>query len=97
MNTLLFTLRLAPLNRGLAGRDPHILLAGDHQLELLKRLDRVTAGRRHHSLRIRFAEQGNSLAGLATDSIDLAVVEAPSADCLGELVRVARKAILIRR
>lgn len=96
MNHLLFTLRLSPLNRGLAGRDPHVLLAGRHQLELLERLDTVSPGRRG-ALRIRFAEQGNALAGLATDSIDLAVVEAPSADCIGQLVRVARKGILIRR
>ncbi|HLT04518.1 MAG TPA: class I SAM-dependent methyltransferase [Pseudomonas sp.] len=95
MNHLLFTLRLTPL-QGLAGREPHILLAGEHQLELLKRLDNRSSGRRR-SLRIRFADQDSTLETLATDSVDLAVIEARGVDCIGQLVRVARKGILVRR
>lgn len=95
MNRLLFTLRLTPL-QGLAGREPHILLAGEHQLELLKRLDNRSSGRRR-SLRIRFADQDSTLETLATDSVDLAVIEARGVDCIGQLVRVARKGILVRR
>ena len=95
MNSSLFTLRTAPLARGLAGRDLQILLGGQRQVELLKQLDALSGQR--GPLRIRFAEEGAALARLATDSIDLAVIEAPGLDCIGQLVRVARKGLIIRR
>lgn len=95
MNSSLFSLRTAPLARGLAGRDLQILLGGPRQVELLKQLD-AQPGRRG-SLQIRFANEGATLASLATDSIDLALIEAPSLDCIGQLVRVARKGLIIRR
>lgn len=91
MNSSLFTLRTAVVSRCLAGRDPQILLGGQCQAELLKYLP--VSG----PLRIQFAAEGVALAGLATDSIDLAVVEAFHEDCLGQLVRVARKGLIIRR
>ena len=94
MNSL-FTLRTVPLAHGLAGRDPRILLGGSRQVELLKQLDALPG--RRGSLQIRFADSGASLDSLATDSIDLALLEAPSLDCIGELVRVARKGLILRR
>ncbi len=52
---------------------------------------------RRGPLQIRFAEEGSALASLATDSIDLAVMEASGLDCIGQLIRVARKGLILRR
>jgi len=95
MNSSLFTLRTAPVARGLAGRDPQILLGGQRQVDLIRRLDALRG--RRGPLQIHFAEEGSALASLATDSIDLAVMEASGLDCIGQLIRVARKGLILRR
>lgn len=95
MNSIQFILRQAPLRDGLGGRDPRILLSSHQPLELLQRFDSLSG--RRQPLRIQLSGKGEELAALAADSVDLAVVEAPDIDAIGQLVRVARKGLLIRR
>ena len=95
-------LRLAPITSGLVLRNPRILLGGSHQPTLLRYLEGWPKrwGRPRNFL-IQFARDGESLARFASDSFDMAVIQAPSADKLpavvGELVRVARQGLITLR
>ncbi len=88
--------------QGSPGRTPKILLAGQHQPSLLKRMEGWSrrAGRPSAFL-IQFLPAGGALTHFARDSFDLAIVEAPSAEHLAEqvqqLVRVARQGLIVRR
>lgn len=102
MNALRPLIRLAPLTAGLTQRNPKILLGGKHQPTLLRYLDgwpRRTG--RSSAFLIQFVEDGDSLARFATDSFDLAVIQAPSAEEAGEvirqLVRISRQGLITRR
>ena len=75
---------------------------GKHQPTLLRYLDgwpRRTG--RASAFLIQFAEDGESLARFATDSFDLAVIQAPSAADAGEVIRqltrIARQGLIARR
>ncbi|MCY1185074.1 hypothetical protein D9M73_258250 [compost metagenome] len=95
-------LRLAPITSGLVLRNPRILLGGSHQPTLLRYLEGWPKrwGRPRNFL-IQFARDGESLARFASDSFDMAVIQAPSAEKLpavvGELVRVARQGLITLR
>jgi hypothetical protein len=95
-------LRLAPITSGLVLRNPRILLGGSHQPTLLRYLEGWPKrwGRPRNFL-IQFARDGESLARFASDSFDLAVIQAPPAEKLpavvGELVRVARQGLIALR
>jgi hypothetical protein len=95
-------IRLAPITSGPLQRNPKILLGGSHQPTLLRYLDgwpRRWAGPR--TFLIHFVHDGESLARFASDSFDLAVLQAPSAENLEEsvrqLTRVARQGLITRR
>ncbi|MDH4871920.1 class I SAM-dependent methyltransferase [Pseudomonas sp. BN515] len=95
-------LRLAPITTGLALRNPRILLGGSHQPTLLRYLEGwPKRWGRPRNLLIQFARDGESLARFASDSFDMAVIQAPSAaelpEVLGQLVRVARQGLITRR
>lgn len=95
-------LRLAPITTGLVLRNPRILLGGSHQPTLLRYLEGwPKRWDRPRNLLIQFVREGESLARFASDSFDMAVIQAPSAeelpDALGELVRVARQGLITRR
>ncbi len=95
-------LRLAPITSGLALRNPKILLGGTHQPTLLRYLEgwpkRWDAPR---TFQVQFVGNDESLQRFASDSFDLAVLQAPSAEnlesCVRELVRVARQGLITRR
>lgn len=95
-------IRLAPITSGLIQLNPKILLGGSHQPTLLRYLDgwpkRWGTPR---TFLIQFTHDGESLSRFASNSFDLAVVQAPSADCLHEtvreLTRVARQGLITRR
>jgi hypothetical protein len=93
---------LAPLTSGLAQRNPKILLGGTHQPALLRYLDGWPR-RRNQPLNfmVQFAADGSALASFADDQFDFAVIQAPSAANLDqvvrELTRVARQGLITRR
>ncbi len=79
-----------------------ILLGGKHQPTLLRYLDgwpRRSGG--PAAFLIQFVEDGESLARFASDSFDLAVIQAPSAEdapeMIRQLTRVARQGLITRR
>jgi len=94
--------RLAPITTGLVRRNPKILLGGTHQPTLLRYLDGwPKRWDKPRTFLIQFAHAEESLQRFAADSFDLAVVQAPSAERLEELVReltrVARQGLITRR
>lgn len=102
MNALRPLIRLAPITANLVQRNPKILLGGKHQPTLLRYLDgwpRRTG--RPSAFLIQFIEEGDSLARFATDSFDLAVIQAPAAEQAGEVIRqltrIARQGLITRR
>ena len=102
MNALHPPVRPAPITAHLTQRNPKILLGGKHQPTLLRYLDGWP--RRNNgpaAFLIQFVEDGDSLARFASDSFDLAVIQSPSAEEAGEvikqLVRVARQGLIARR
>lgn len=102
MNTPHSLLRLSPSTSPIARRNAKILLGGRHQPTLLRYLDGWS--RRNgipRAFLIQFVEEGESLAGFANDSFDMAVIQTPSAEqaqeTLGHLVRVARQGLITRR
>ena len=102
MNALRPLIRLAPITADLTQRNPKILLGGMHQPTLLRYLDvwpRRTG--RPSAFLIQFVEDGDSLARFASDSFDLAVIQAPSADnaeeVIRQLTRIARQGLIARR
>ncbi|TPG87832.1 hypothetical protein EAH72_33915 [Pseudomonas caspiana] len=78
-----------------------MLLGGRHQPTLLRYLDGWS--RRNgvpRAFLIQFVEENASLAGFATDSFDMAVIQTPDAEhaaqTLRHLVRVARQGLITR-
>lgn len=95
-------IRLAPITSGRPRANPRILLAGAHPPTLLRYLDgwpRHWGGRR--AFLIEFVQEQASLAHFASDSFDLAVIPAPGAgqvqEVVRELTRVARQGLITRR
>ena len=95
-------IRLAPITSGLSQRNPKILLGGNHQPTLLRYLDgwpKRWGGPR--AFLIHFIDDHQALARFASDSFDMAVLQAPSAEHLHatvrELTRVARQGLITRR
>ncbi|KAF1030534.1 MAG: hypothetical protein GAK37_01291 [Pseudomonas sp.] len=95
-------IRLAPITADLNQRNPKILLGGKHQPTLLRYLDgwpRRTG--RPSAFLIQFVEDGDSLARFASNSFDLAVIQAPAAADAGEVIRhltrIARQGLIARR
>ena len=96
------SIRLTPITSAAQRRTPKILLGGPHQPTLLRYLDGWPTRRgRPRTFLIQFVGTDESLARFASDSFDLAVVQAPSAEGLhslvGELIRVARQGLIVRR
>ncbi|WP_447591643.1 class I SAM-dependent methyltransferase [Aquipseudomonas campi] len=92
-------IRLAPITSGLFARNPRILLGGNHQPALLRYLDGwPKRWGRPRSFLIQFNREGESLARFASNSFDMAVVQAPPAEHIEELVReltrVARQGLI---
>ena len=95
-------IRLAPITCGPIRRNPKILLGGNHQPTLLRYLEgwpKRWGGA--PAFLIQFARDGESLARFPSDSFDLAVLQAPSAEALHatvrELTRIARQGLITRR
>ena len=95
-------IRLAPITSGLSQRNPKILLGGSHQPTLLRYLDgwpKRWGGPR--AFLIHFVDDHQALARFASDSFDMAVLQAPSAehlhDAIRELTRVTRQGLITRR
>jgi hypothetical protein len=95
-------IRLTPLTSGLGHARAKVLLGGGHQPTLLRYLDgwpRRGGGPR--AFLIQFVRNDESLARFASDSFDMAVLQAPSAaeleGCVRDLVRVARQGLITRR
>lgn len=95
-------IRLTPITSASGLRNPRILLSGDSASGWLKYLEgwpRRLGG--PHSLSIEQVTDSAALAGYASDSFDLAVVQSPPVaelpEWLGELLRVARQGLIIRR
>ena len=102
MNALRPLVRLAPITANLVQRNPKILLAGKHQPTLLRYLDGwPRRSGRPSAFLIQFVEEGESLARFASDSFDLAVIQAPSAEnaaqVIKQLTRIARQGLITRR
>ncbi|MFL1504566.1 class I SAM-dependent methyltransferase [Pseudomonas sp. O64] len=102
MNALRPLIHLAPITADLTQRNPKILLGGKHQPTLLRYLDgwpRRTG--RPSAFLIQFVEDGDSLARFASNSFDLAVIQAPSASdaeaVIRQLTRIARQGLIARR
>lgn len=102
MTALRPLIRLAPITADLVQRNPKILLGGNHQPTLLRYLDgwpRRTG--RPSAFLIQFVEDGESLARFASDSFDLAVIQAPSAEQAAEVIRqltrISRQGLITRR
>ncbi|MGY2292970.1 class I SAM-dependent methyltransferase [Pseudomonas sp. SDO528_S397] len=102
MNALRPLIRLAPITADLTHSNPKILLGGKHQPTLLRYLDgwpRRTG--RPSAFMIQFVEDGESLARFASNSFDLAVIQAPCAEHAGDMIRhltrIARQGLITRR
>ena len=94
--------RLEPITANLNLRNPKILLSGKHQPTLLRYLDGwPRRSGRPSAFLIQFVEDGDSLARFASDSFDLAVIQAPSAsnahEVIHQLTRIARQGLIARR
>jgi len=95
-------LRLAPITGGLVRSNPKILLGGSHQPSLLRYLDGwPKRWGRPRAFVVQFTGADESLAHFPSNSFDLAVVQAPSADrleeCVRQLTRVSRQGLIVRR
>jgi len=93
---------LAPIPASPALRNPRILLLGHHQPTLLRCLDGwPRRGGRAGAFVARFIAEPGALAGLADDSFELAVIQAPQGGnveaVIGHVVRVARQGLITRR
>lgn len=92
----------APLPASLARKTPTILLCGQHQPSLLKRMEGWARRRgRPNAFLVQFAAPDASLAAFARDRFDLAIVEALDPARLeqqvADVVRVARQGLIVRR
>jgi hypothetical protein len=95
-------IRLAPITSGLIRNNPKILLGGSHQPSLLRYLDGwPKRWGKPRAFLVQFTSADESLAHFASNSFDLAVVQAPTAnrldECVRELTRVARQGLILRR
>ena len=95
-------LRLAPITGSLTPNNPKILLGGSHQPSLLRYLDGwPKRWGKPRAFLVQFTGADESLAHLAADSFDLAVIQAPDPERLEEsirqLTRVARQGLIVRR
>ena len=95
-------LRLAPITSGQVRSNPKILLGGSHQPSLLRYLDGwPKRWGKPRAFQVQFTGADESLAQFASNSFDLAVIQAPTAagleDCVRQLVRVARQGLIVRR
>ena len=95
-------LRLAPITSGLVQSNPKFLLGGSHQPSLLRYLDGWPARwGKPRAFLVQFTGADESLAHFSTNSFDLAVIQAPSAErleeCVRQLTRVARQGLIVRR
>ena len=102
MNALRPLIRLAPITAGLTQRNPRILLGGKQQPTLLRYLDGwPRRSGRPSAFLIQFVEEGDSLGRFASNSFDLAVIQAPSAgdadEVIRQLTRIARQGLIARR
>ncbi|WP_226687077.1 class I SAM-dependent methyltransferase [Stutzerimonas stutzeri] len=102
MNAKHAQLRLAPITSGPIRPHSRVLLGGAHQPSLLRYLDGwPRRNGKARALLVQFAAVDESLARFASDSFDLAVIQAPAAESLQEriheLTRVARQGLIVRR
>ncbi|UXZ98566.1 class I SAM-dependent methyltransferase [Pseudomonas phytophila] len=93
--------RISPIATQFSRRNPKILLCGSHQPTLLRFLDgRPRRNGGPHAFLIQFVDPQQSLASFKDDQFDLAVVQAPSAERVEEVVRdltrVARQGLITR-
>lgn len=95
-------IRLSPFTSPLTRRNPRILLGGSHQPTLLRYLDGwPRRNGKPTAFLIEFIDHGESLARFASDSFDLAVIQAPSAEHAAEVIkqltRITRQGLITRR
>ena len=92
--------RLAPITTGMNSGRPRILLCANQAAGLLRYMEGWSMNNRSRQLLIESLDQPALLAEMASDSFDLAVVQAVPAAELGnlvhELVRVARQGLITR-
>jgi len=92
--------RLAPVTTGMNSGTPRILLCAKQASALLRYMEGWSLDTRRRQLLIESLDQPALLAGIASDSFDLAVVQAvPAVELTGlvhELVRVARQGLITR-
>ena len=92
--------RLAPITTGMNSGNPRILLCAKQASGLVRYMEGWSLDTRRRQLRIESLDQPELLAGMLSDSFDLAVVQAvPAVELDGlvhELVRVARQGLITR-
>jgi hypothetical protein len=92
--------RLAPVTTGMTSGSPRILLCSNQAAGLLRYMEGWSRQRLNRQLVIESLQQPDLLAELASDSFDLAVVQAVPAEALDglvhDLVRVARQGLITR-
>ncbi len=92
--------RLAPITTGMNSGTPRILLCANQAAGLLRYMEGWSMNNKSRQLLIESLDQPGLLAELASDSFDLAVVQAvPVTELNGlvhELVRVARQGLITR-
>ena len=92
--------RLAPITTGMNSGSPRILLCTKQASGLVRYIEGWSLDTRRRQLRIESLDQPELLAGMLSDSFDLAVVQAvPAVELDGlvhELVRVARQGLITR-
>ena len=92
--------RLAPVTTGMTSGHPRILLCSNLAAGLWRYMEGCARQRLNRQLIIESLQQPDLLAGLPSDSFDLAVVQAVSAPALDglvhDLVRVARQGLITR-
>lgn len=103
MNTPLQpAVRISPIATQFSRRNPKILLGGTHQPTLLRYLDgRPRRNGGQHAFLIQFVDNAQSLATFKNDEFDLAVVQAPQAGEVAEVIRhltrIARQGLITLR
>lgn len=92
--------RLAPITTGMNSGRPRILLCSNQASGLLRYMEGWSRRDRSRLLQIESLDTQQRLADIASDSFDLAVVQAVPADeidaLVHELVRVARQGLITR-
>lgn len=92
--------RLAPITTGMTSGNPRILLCANQAADLLRYMEGWAKHNSSRQLLIERLQQPALLASQATDSFDLAVVQAVPINELEsmvhDLVRVARQGLITR-